>query len=39
MDETGEIKATAFNNAVDQLYDVLEEGKASDNPYAVWKPN
>jgi replication factor A1 len=29
MDETGEIKATAFNNAVDQLYDLLEEGKAS----------
>lgn len=27
MDETGEIKGTAFNNAVDHLYDVLEEGK------------
>jgi ssDNA-binding replication factor A large subunit len=27
MDETGEIKATAFNAAVDYLYDRLEEGK------------
>ncbi|GJJ12350.1 hypothetical protein Clacol_006591 [Clathrus columnatus] len=27
MDETGEIKATAFNQAVDDLYDRLEEGK------------
>jgi len=30
MDETGEIRATAFNSAVDQLYDLLEEGKASE---------
>lgn len=29
MDETGEIKATAFGNAVDLLYDRLEEGKVS----------
>ncbi|CAL1705705.1 unnamed protein product [Somion occarium] len=27
MDETGEIRGTAFNNAVDELYDKLEEGK------------
>lgn len=27
MDETGEIKATAFNQAVDELYNRLEEGK------------
>lgn len=27
MDETGEIKATAFNAAVDALYDRFEEGK------------
>lgn len=27
MDETGEIKATAFNQAVDELYDRLEENK------------
>ncbi|KAG8937310.1 Replication factor A protein 1 [Tulasnella sp. 418] len=27
MDETGEIRATAFNNVVDDLYDKLEEGK------------
>lgn len=30
MDETGEIKATAFNAAVDSLYDLLEEGRVSD---------
>jgi hypothetical protein len=29
MDETGEIKATAFNAAVDQLYDLFEEGRVS----------
>jgi replication factor A1 len=27
MDDTGEIKATAFNQAVDELYDKLQEGK------------
>lgn len=27
MDETGEIRATAFNAAVDELYEKLEEGK------------
>ncbi|KAF8517579.1 hypothetical protein BU17DRAFT_76387 [Hysterangium stoloniferum] len=27
MDETGEIKATAFNQVVDDLYDRVEEGK------------
>lgn len=27
LDETGEIKATGFNDAVDQFYNVLEEGK------------
>ncbi|KAH0832173.1 hypothetical protein J3R83DRAFT_13086 [Lanmaoa asiatica] len=27
MDETGEIRATAFNAVVDELYDKLEEGK------------
>jgi replication factor A1 len=27
MDETGEIKATAFNQVVDDLYDRIEEGK------------
>ena len=27
MDETGEIKATGFNNVVDELFDKLEEGK------------
>lgn len=27
MDETGEIRATAFNAAVDELFDKLEEGK------------
>ncbi|OBZ69131.1 Replication factor A protein 1 [Grifola frondosa] len=27
MDETGEIKATAFNAAVDELYDRMQEGK------------
>lgn len=27
MDETGEIRGTGFNLAVDQLYDKLEEGK------------
>lgn len=27
MDETGEIRGTAFNLAVDALYDKLEEGK------------
>ena len=27
MDETGEIRGTAFNLAVDQLYDKLQEGK------------
>ncbi|KAG6372888.1 hypothetical protein JVT61DRAFT_7323 [Boletus reticuloceps] len=27
MDETGEIRATGFNAAVDELYDKLEEGK------------
>lgn len=27
MDETGEIKATAFNQVVDELYDRIEEGK------------
>jgi hypothetical protein len=30
MDETGEIKATAFNAAVDQLYDLFEEGRVSE---------
>lgn len=29
MDETCEIKATAFNAAVDVLYDKFEEGKVS----------
>lgn len=29
MDETCEIKATAFNAAVDDLYDKFEEGKVS----------
>ncbi|KAI0372965.1 replication factor-a protein [Pilatotrama ljubarskyi] len=28
MDESGEIRATAFNAAVDELYDRLQEGKA-----------
>lgn len=27
MDETGEIRATGFNDAVDNFYNVLEEGK------------
>lgn len=27
MDETGEIKATGFNQAVDELYDKIQEGK------------
>lgn len=27
MDETGEIRATGFNNAVDNLYELLEENK------------
>lgn len=27
LDETGEIKATGFNDAVDQFYNLLEEGK------------
>lgn len=27
MDETGEIKATGFNDTVDQFYNLLEEGK------------
>ena len=27
MDETGEIKATAFNAVVDELFDKLQEGK------------
>jgi replication factor A1 len=27
MDETGEIRGTGFNLAVDQLYDKIEEGK------------
>ncbi|KZT02307.1 replication factor-a protein [Laetiporus sulphureus 93-53] len=27
MDDTGEIKATGFNNVVDELYDKLQEGK------------
>ncbi len=27
MDESGEIRGTAFNQAVDELYDKLEEGK------------
>ncbi|CCM03614.1 uncharacterized protein FIBRA_05754 [Fibroporia radiculosa] len=27
MDETGEIKGTGFNNAVDELYDKFQEGK------------
>ena len=27
MDESGEIKATGFNNAVDEFYDKLQEGK------------
>lgn len=27
LDETGEIKATGFNDAVDQFYNMLEEGK------------
>lgn len=27
MDETGEIRATGFNGAVDELYDKFEEGK------------
>ncbi|PCH37707.1 replication factor-a protein, partial [Wolfiporia cocos MD-104 SS10] len=27
MDESGEIKGTAFNNAVDELYDRIQEGK------------
>lgn len=27
MDETGEIRATGFNDAVDSFYNVLEEGK------------
>ena len=27
MDETGEIRGTGFNLAVDQLYDKFEEGK------------
>jgi hypothetical protein len=27
MDDTGEIRGTAFNQAVDELYDKLEEGK------------
>lgn len=27
MDETGEIRATAFNNMVDEFYDKLQEGK------------
>lgn len=27
LDETGEIRATGFNDAVDKLYHVLEEGK------------
>lgn len=27
MDETGEIRATAFNDQVDMLYDVLQEGQ------------
>jgi replication factor A1 len=27
LDETGEIKATAFGAAVDELYDRLEEGR------------
>ena len=27
MDETGEIRATGFNAAVDELYDKLQEGK------------
>jgi hypothetical protein len=27
----GEIKATAFNEQVDQHYDTLQEGKVSDN--------
>ncbi|KAG8779548.1 Replication factor A protein 1 [Serendipita sp. 397] len=30
MDETGEIKATAFNAAVDLLYDRFQEGKCID---------
>ena len=27
MDDTGEIRATGFNQAVDELYDKFEEGK------------
>jgi replication factor A1 len=27
LDETGEIKATGFNEQVDQFFDVLQEGK------------
>lgn len=27
MDETGEIRATGFNDAVDSFYNLLEEGK------------
>jgi replication factor A1 len=27
MDETGEIRATAFNTVVDELYDRFQEGK------------
>ena len=27
MDESGEIRATGFNTAVDELYQKLEEGK------------
>ena len=27
MDDSGEIRATAFNGAVDEFYDRLEEGK------------
>lgn len=32
MDETGEIRATGFNEAVDAFYNVLEEGKVGDSP-------
>jgi replication factor A1 len=32
MDETGEIRATGFNEAVDSFFNVLEEGKVSFHP-------
>jgi len=35
MDETGEIRATGFNDAVDNFYNVLEEGKVSLQKRAV----